>query len=481
MKLPFIRSHPKVTRSRSNFAQRNFVAASIPQRLKYMFFGSRPADYDIRVALDSLRSQARHSYQNNPYAKRAVSLMVDNILGSDGILYRATCRDPNGKYDTYANNTLMQAWIDWGKQADIADQNSWHDIQREALTSTVIDGECFVRIIKSPAYKCGIKLQLLESDFCDVNHNDSNKNIRMGIQYDDWGKVLGYYFWTSQPNSWMEKIQRKRVYVSADEVMHIYLKERSSQNRGVSWLSNVLKQFEQLDRYCEAELEAALNGAINVGILEKQQNDTAALGTNDNDSDDGVIINNSDNLTVFEAPNGYTLKQYTNGHPNAVFPAYVQTALRTIAAGLNISYNDLAMDYASVNYSSLRQSALICRDRWQTLQTWFKETLSEDIFNIWLPLALVDPSIRLPTSKIDKFRMHKFICRTWDWVDPQKDINATILALNAGLSTYTQACNDLGLDFQELCIERANDEALIKQYGLIFNLTQPSQIQTTAD
>ena len=446
-----------------------------------MWFGTRPADWEIRRSLKSYRAQARHLYENDPFAKRAISLMVDNILGTDGIKYRAMAKDPNGMYDNVANKILNQAWAKWVKCPDVARQCSWHDMQRIALESVARDGEIFLRVIKDPNLnEFGLSLQLLESEYVDVDYNDTVKNIRMGIQYNEWGRVLGYWVWDHQPNSFWERVATKRFYIPAEQIIHIYLKERASQNRGISWLAPCMRDLEDVSRYAQAELQAALNGAINVGILERTVAGTAGL-TGDmpqQSAGDPIVIDNTENLTVIEAPFGSQFKKYDNGHPNNQYPAYIKAALRRIAAGLNISYNDLAMDYEGVNYSSLRQSALVCRDRWETLQTWFRETVCEDLHDIWLPLLLVSGLVPLPAAKAEKFAVHKFVCRTWDWVDPEKDINSTILALQSGLTTYTKACDEIGEDFQDLCEERANDEALIKKLGLSFTAiaipTQPA-------
>jgi lambda family phage portal protein len=450
-----------------------------------MWFGTRPADWEIRRSLKSYRAQARHLYENNSFAVRAISLMVDNILGADGIRYRATSKDPDGTYDNAANKMLNDAWIEWAKCPDVALQSSWHDIQRIALESVARDGEIFLRIIKDPNLNaCGISLQLLESEYVDVDYNYAQQNIRMGIQYDDWGRVLGYWVWNQQPNTFWMRIASKRIFIPADQIIHIYHKDRSSQNRGMSWLAPVMRDLEDVWRYSQAELHAALNGAINVGILERQPGSPGLTGDVPTHKDNGpIIIDNTENLTVIESPVGSTFKKYDNGHPNNQYPAYIKAALRGVAAGLNISYNDLANDYEGVNYSSLRQSALICRDRWQTLQTWFRETVCEDLFDVWLPLALLSGRVGLPPSKIDKFRAHKFVCRTWDWVDPLKDVNATIIALQSGLTTYTRACDELGLDFQELATERANDEKIIKSLGLNFVLSTktPKELQQPPD
>lgn len=450
-----------------------------------MFFGSSPADYEIKATLVETRNHARWLMENNSFAVRAVSLMVDNILGADGIIYRPTAKSDNGKYDNADNKVLSDAWTAWSKEADITDQCSWHDIQRLALTSTIVDGECFLRIIKDPSFKYGLKLALYESDFVDVDYNDKNNNIRMGIEYDDWGRKVAYWLWNEQPNSGIfAKLVRKRIRFPANEIIHVYSKKRVSGNRGLSWLTPVMDDLEDIGRYAKAELQAALNGAVNIGVLEKTINGIPSPGSVNESGEENapVVINNTDNLTIFEAPNGFTLKKYENGHPNTMYPSYIKAALQSVAAGLCISYNDLANDYESVNYSSLRQSALIVRDHWKVLQNWFIETVCEDLHDIWLPILIFSGITKLPPGKIEKFKSHRFVGRSFKWVDPQKDINSTILALNAGLTTYTKACDELGLDFQELLIERANDEQLIKQLGLVFSTTpQPPQIQIQAN
>ena len=52
----------------------------------------------------------------------------------------------------------------------------------------------------------------------------------------------------------------------------------------------------------------------------------------------------------------------------------------------------------------------------------------------------------LPFSKFDKFNSPIFRGRRWKWVDPLKDITATIMAINNGLSSWTEEINAGGGD-----------------------------------
>ena len=68
--------------------------------------------------------------------------------------------------------------------------------------------------------------------------------------------------------------------------------------------------------------------------------------------------------------------------------------------------------------------------------------------------------------------------RGWSWVDPWKETQASIEAINAGLSTLTQELSKQGLDIQEVLIERASELELANSLGLNL-LTSP--VQETPD
>ena len=63
----------------------------------------------------------------------------------------------------------------------------------------------------------------------------------------------------------------------------------------------------------------------------------------------------------------------------------------------------------------------------------------------------------------------------FDYVDPKKDVEAEILAINAGLKSRTQAISERGYDAEQVDAEIAADKARSDALGLNFGALPPEQ------
>jgi len=114
------------------------------------------------------------------------------------------------------------------------------------------------------------------------------------------------------------------------------------------------------------------------------------------------------------------------------------------------------------------------------IQEWFSGSFLERVFAEWLPSALAFGQVTmpngsaLPLSKIDKFRPHIFMGRRWEWVDPLKDIEADIAAINAGLKSPQSVAAKLGVDYEDLLIEIKTAQALRESLGIAISLQPPT-------
>jgi hypothetical protein len=152
-------------------------------------------------------------------------------------------------------------------------------------------------------------------------------------------------------------------------------------------------------------------------------------------------------------PAGYTASAFESKYPDAVFGTFVKDALRGISSGLGVAYNGIANDLENVNYSSIRAGVLEERDTWVELQNWLVEQLVEPVYREWLGLGLLAGAITfpagaaLPALKFDKFYPHSFTGRRWQWVDPEKDAQANILAVQHGWTTNEKVAAERGEDY----------------------------------
>ena len=66
----------------------------------------------------------------------------------------------------------------------------------------------------------------------------------------------------------------------------------------------------------------------------------------------------------------------------------------------------------------------------------------------------------------EKYGRVSWQARRWAWVDPQKDMNASIMAINNNITTVSAVIREAGKDPEEVFQERAKEKARLAELGL---------------
>ncbi len=148
-------------------------------------------------------------------------------------------------------------------------------------------------------------------------------------------------------------------------------------------------------------------------------------------------------------------------------------------AGIGVSYETISNDYSKTNYSSSRLSLITARDRYKVLQVWFAcNFLKEVIFGNpesdgWLDMAVMAGVLNFPDYELRRKRYQavKWQFRGWAWVDPHKEVQATIASLAAGMTTFSDVYAEQGKDFEESMRAIARERELLKELGIEIELT----------
>ena len=121
------------------------------------------------------------------------------------------------------------------------------------------------------------------------------------------------------------------------------------------------------------------------------------------------------------------------------------------------------------NYSSLRAELVEFRRRVEQLQHGvIAHQLCRPIWARWMEAAVLAGALDLPgfASAPARWRAVQWIPPRWDWVDPLKDIQAQVLAIDAGLLSRRKAVEATGYDIEEIDRENAADAARAAALGL---------------
>jgi lambda family phage portal protein len=183
-----------------------------------------------------------------------------------------------------------------------------------------------------------------------------------------------------------------------------------------------------------------------------------------------------------QLPPGVKFSAFTPDHPVGNYAPFIKATLRGIASGLCVSYNSLAADLESVNYSSLRGGALEERDFWKMLQAWMIDQFCSNIYSDWLKWMLLTGEIPYPYSDFGKLHAPKWQPRSWAWVDPLKDLQANIEAIKNGLASRQEIAAADGKDLDDLLEQIKIEKELLAKYGLAFSTSaEPKAADNTGD
>ena len=458
--------------------KRTFQAADIGRLFSSWQTTPYSADSEMRTTLKAIRARSRDMVNNNDYAKKFIRMVETNVVGKNGIVMQSQIINDRNEADELARKKVEEGWAAWCKRGvcDVTGKYSFRDVQKLVVGSVARDGEVLVRKIKGFNNDFGFALQLIEADHLDENYNDTLQNgnhVKMGVEYNVWNRPVAYHIYPIHPGDVaFGHSYAERIRIPAGEIAHIFMDNRISQSRGLPWMHAALTRLQMLGAYEEAELVAARIGAAKMGFFTSETGDTYE----GDDTEDGKPIMEVAPGEFDMLPKGMSLQMFDPDHPSTAFQPFVKALLRGIASGLNVSYHYLANDLDAANYSSLRGGEIDVRDAWRDIQCFMIEHFLIEIFEEWLRMALLMKTVNLPMAKYEKFKLAKWQPRGWQWVDPEKDINSRIIAVNNGLETRQDVAAEQGKDLEDIYRQLAFEKKLAEKYGINVSQEQNSNV-----
>ena len=503
-----VKSNKPALRQAAKPRIRSYEAASM-NRLYPLMPSTQYPNNDIMLAMASLRDQARNLEQNSDVAKRAISLVITNVIGSKGILLKSAVKDKSGLLNRHVNNEIEDNFCKFSQRGlcDTSGRFSWHKIQKLVAVHLFRDGEAFIRhIVGWPHNEFGYAIQIIEPDLIDENLNVNSNEIAyvegkpriiMGIELDEYDRHVAFYVKTNSTSSLKGTVQMNGKYyyrVPAAEMTHIYDPKRCSAIRGISEFSAVIERMRSLEKYMEAEVVAARVGASRMGFYKKTTLDPqpykgdepakngGADGADEDDGEEGAsdasyyagesgsftTLANPGHFSVI--PEGYEFQDWNPDNPNSNFSEFRKSIIQSIAAGLNVGFSELCQDYSSVNYTSLRAAALTDRDTYEMMQGVIVETLCADVYRNWFKASFLKGVFK--TVSAENFAQcldPVFKPRKWKWVDPEKEASSDVMLLDNLLASPQEILAERGSDIEEIYLQLEQAHNLREKLKLSYN------------
>lgn len=462
---------------RSGRVMRMFAAAECSRLLRPWVWDGGFSNTEVAAALATIRQRSREMQKNSEHYHRWLDLFVANVIG-DGVKFKATPSksDLDPTIDESAAKFLQYHWWKWGTTPGMADttgRKTFNAICRLAAEIWARDGEAILLIDRAAPNPYGFALRIVRPDALDEGMNGNGTTpatvIRNGVEVDRRTlRPVAYYFNADREDPTASRILGRMVArIPAADVLHLFTQRDECQTRGIPLGHAVLKKLKMLDEYNFAELVAARDEANTTGIFHAPAGQGGEIGEYDEDQSAALTMP-SEPGTKIMLEQGWDYKTVTPTHPNRELTAFKNSMLRDIASGLGVEYACFANDWGGVSYSSVRAGTLAERDHWRILQAQFIDQVASPVFRAWLAsflrLSASNPYIG---ADYERLAEHEFRGRTWEWVDPMKDVNAAAVAVAHGWKTDAQIAADYGTDIDENIAEAERLKPLKESAGLL--------------
>jgi len=446
-------------------AIKNFFAASstagYDQALNSRTNVDRPvgagADFSLEHQEHRLRllEKARLLERDTALASAMLDRMTELVVGR-GIKPQARTDD-----DAW-NEKAEELFLDWAEAPEARQLYNFWEAQRLMVRGYYRDGDVFALKLKSGLF------QLLEADRVHAPlGKEFFPNHVAGIDLDpETNRPVKYYVVPIGPNE--HYIVRpydypQRIEVLAEDMLMWARRQRPTQTRGLSVFATNISWFAHLDKFVEATVIGARMAAC-LGILIETPIPYAptpgvkniAGGTSPRfDFEPGMV------KTLMPGEKAMTLKPE---QPSKQFAEFMSTVQRIIGLPAGLPLEVLSMDFSKSNYSSSRGAFMLAFKAARVKQDQFCSSVLKPIWH-WKIEGFIREGL---LEDNEQKRRHEWIPPANGWIDPTKEVESTLMALDAGLTTHSQVATELGHDFDDLVRTRAREDKLLAKAGLKF-------------
>jgi lambda family phage portal protein len=391
-----------------------------------------------------LRSHCRNLERNNPSARAGIEAINALVVGS-GIALEPETGDE--KKDAKIRAIFNEFIADIGVGGE-----DIYRLQSLAMREVVTVGEALWRIVPDKSKRIPLRILPLESEWLSDVQASTPRNgctIVAGIGVNKYGQAVKYFLSPPEIGEPEE--------VDAGSIIHIFERRRPLQARGEPWLAPVIETLMNERDLVDAELYAAKQSAAMALVITSETHD-ALDTTEDGDSEDpaqAVRIGGVARLYP-----GEDIKSFSHTRPSQMIAPFRQMLRGDLAAALRIPQRFLDRDVSRANYSSMRADMLDTDRLLAPVREWMGHQSIGRLYELAAPVISAILGFYVDPKK------YRLLPDAQPYVDPQKDIAASIMAIEAGLSNAEIEISKKGGDYRQVWAQLKKEQDEKSAIGL---------------
>jgi lambda family phage portal protein len=443
--------------------------------------------------LDTLRRRAADLIRNNPIAAGATHTKVQGVVGT-GIKVHATIdRETLGLDDPTADawerraERLFGIWAA-SPESHIKRGLTFYEQQDIAFRAVLGAGDHFVQLAGSSSGALPFRLALQHISAARVcnpfGYSDTEALVK-GIERDAAGAPLAYQVanrhpeaarLSEQPLSWT-RVPAFNAATGRRVTLHLYRALDDDQTRGIPDLAPVMEVLKQLDRFTDAEVDAAVKTAL-FAIVVKTQTGQGLAGMAEVEpwadarkafyTDRPLHLRDGSAAVLGLFPDD-EVSAFDPIRPNSGYDPFMAAILKQVGAALELPYEVLTKAFMS-SYSASRAALLQAYAFFLGRRIWLASKFCQPVYEAFLDEQIATGRLAAPGYFADPLIRAAYLGSRWVGDAPlQLDEGAAVTAarerIELGVSTLTAETAALtGEDWEQ--VRRQRDKE-IRRGGIV--------------
>lgn len=458
-------------------------AATDPYSSRYTQTSGHP-DREIAGALPQLQARSIDLYRNNSLAYGVLDTIAQGVVG----------RGPRPRFLSTQAESLSKLFAEWSTTAGWDGVSTWSEMCSAMVHASCLSGDVLV-LWPDVGDGTGPRIDLVDAARIDTpSTHPECPTCRLGVGYDKYGRVLGYYVRKSEDPgvggerddySWFPLTKNGRVNARLFKRPAV---GRPRQSRGLPLLTPAIHRLRDLDEHSRIELRRAAQ-ASKVHTIVKTPDPKAIsdafenaevtgesgslqelLGRSYGNTPDGsiMVLGLGEDATVSTPP-----------QVNGGLGDYHESHLREIAGATGFPFEEVFKLYAKLNFSNARTIRLMAKAGYRNWRDKMEAgALTPTVallVQYWWANGLLG---RIPWSK-------DLLSVSWDWdemewVDPAKEVKANAEAIATGQKSIVDVCASQGKDARAIMAENLQMESEEMKMRVTLGLPPKGQLPAPA-
>lgn len=448
---------------------RAYYEAAEPNKHHHWRTDRRSANAINERGMLPIRTQARHLEENYDLGSGVLDVLVSNAIGT-GIQPEPQVMLLNGDPAEDVNRKLLKLYDDWIHSCEVTRQHGYYGWQRVMARTWFRDGEAFAQRILGnvPGLEHGTvlpySLEGLEPDFIPAELHDLGRGIRQGIECNAWGRPRAYHVYKNHPGDLLAPgftaralVDTKRV--SADVMMHLAVRKRLHQLRGVSVFAPALHRFDDIKEIDENERIAARIASSMAAFIKKGQPEFyEAPAADENGKTPRRELYMQSGLIFDDLQVGEDIGTIDTTRPNNDVVPFRDANMRAASAGTGAGYSSSSKNYNGT-YAAQRQELV-------EQFVIYRSCTGDFVFRICQPTwdGFIDATIISGAAEIGRNvdRSTLYDCTHTappiPWIDPETEVKAQILKMKWGFTSRPRVIRGFGENPDQINREIVRDQ-----------------------